>query len=110
MRGNPHFAARRPLAGCACVRRYKEPAMSDRQPDQTPDSQSLAETTAAIGSGPTNYGYAEHGLYREAFERDSCGFGLIAHMDDQPSHKLVQTAITALHRMTHRGAVAADGK
>ncbi|HET8882030.1 MAG TPA: glutamate synthase large subunit, partial [Solimonas sp.] len=51
-----------------------------------------------------------HGLYRPEFEKDSCGFGLIAHMDDQPSHKLVQTAITALARMTHRGAVAADGK
>ncbi|NKF21167.1 glutamate synthase large subunit [Solimonas marina] len=50
------------------------------------------------------------GLYRPDFEKDSCGFGLIAHMDDQPSHKLVQTAITALTRMTHRGAVAADGK
>jgi len=50
------------------------------------------------------------GLYREEFEKDSCGFGLIAHMDDQPSHQLVQTAITALARMTHRGAVAADGK
>ncbi|WP_028007342.1 glutamate synthase large subunit [Solimonas flava] len=50
------------------------------------------------------------GLYRPEFEKDSCGFGLIAHMDDQPSHKLVQTAITALARMTHRGAVAADGK
>jgi glutamate synthase (NADPH/NADH) large chain len=51
-----------------------------------------------------------YGLYRPEFEKDSCGFGLIAHMDDQPSHKLIQTAVTALHRMTHRGAVAADGK
>ena len=51
-----------------------------------------------------------HGLYRPEFEKDSCGFGLIAHMDDQASHKLIETAITALHRMTHRGAVAADGK
>jgi glutamate synthase (NADPH/NADH) large chain len=50
------------------------------------------------------------GLYRESFERDSCGFGMIAHMDDQASHWLVQTAIGALHRMTHRGAIAADGK
>ena len=50
------------------------------------------------------------GLYQPEFERDSCGFGLIAHMDDQASHKLVQSAITALQRMTHRGAVAADGK
>ena len=50
------------------------------------------------------------GLYRPEFERDSCGFGLIAQMDNQPSHWLVKTAIGALERMTHRGAVAADGK
>ena len=52
----------------------------------------------------------EQGLYRPEFERDSCGFGLIAQMDDQASHALVQSAITALQRMTHRGAIAADGK
>src|SRR6516162_5440115 len=50
------------------------------------------------------------GLHRETYERDSCGFGLIAHLDDRPSHWLVQTAITSLNRLTHRGAVAADGK
>ncbi len=49
-------------------------------------------------------------LYRAHFDRDSCGFGLIANMDDRPSHWLVQTAIGALRRLTHRGAVAADGK
>ncbi|PWG64822.1 glutamate synthase large subunit [Sediminicurvatus halobius] len=49
-------------------------------------------------------------LYRPEFERDNCGFGLIAHMDGQPSHWLVDTAIRALTRLTHRGAVAADGK
>jgi glutamate synthase (NADPH/NADH) large chain len=51
-----------------------------------------------------------HGLYREAFEKDSCGFGLIASLDDQPSHWLVQTAIASLNRLTHRGAIATDGK
>src|SRR5688572_25440982 len=50
------------------------------------------------------------GLYRESFERDACGFGLIAHLDDKASHWLVSTAIGALDRMTHRGAIAADGK
>ncbi|PIV21912.1 MAG: glutamate synthase large subunit [Hydrogenophilales bacterium CG03_land_8_20_14_0_80_62_28] len=49
-------------------------------------------------------------LYSPDFEQDSCGFGLIAQLDDQPSHKLVQTAIASLACMTHRGAVAADGK
>ena len=50
------------------------------------------------------------GLYDPAFERDSCGFGLIANIDDKASHFVVETAISALVRLTHRGAVAADGK
>ena len=50
------------------------------------------------------------GLYRPEFERDNCGFGLIAQMDGEASHWLVSTAIDALARMTHRGAIAADGK
>ena len=50
------------------------------------------------------------GLYHPSFERDNCGFGLIAQMDGKPSHWLVQTAIGSLTRLTHRGAVAADGK
>ena len=50
------------------------------------------------------------GLYRPEFEKDNCGFGLIAQMDGKPSHWLISTAISALARLTHRGAVAADGK
>ncbi|SMC29688.1 glutamate synthase (NADPH/NADH) large chain [Andreprevotia lacus DSM 23236] len=49
-------------------------------------------------------------LYSPSFEQDSCGFGLIAQMDDKPSHWLVSTAISSLACLTHRGAVAADGK
>ena len=52
----------------------------------------------------------EQGLYRPSFERDSCGFGLIASLAGRESHWLVQTAMSALGRLTHRGAVAADGK
>jgi glutamate synthase (NADPH/NADH) large chain len=52
----------------------------------------------------------KRGLYDPEFERDSCGFGLIANLDDMPSHFVVQTAISALARLTHRGAVASDGK
>jgi len=50
------------------------------------------------------------GLYRPAFEKDNCGFGLIAQMDGKPSHWLVETAIEALANLTHRGAIGADGK
>ena len=50
------------------------------------------------------------GLYRSEDERDNCGFGLIAHIKGCASHRLLQTAITSLTCMTHRGAIAADGK
>ncbi len=49
-------------------------------------------------------------LYHPSQAKDSCGFGLIAQLDGKQDHKLVETAITALARMTHRGAVNADGK
>ncbi|MEQ1669107.1 MAG: hypothetical protein ABL868_11690, partial [Sulfuriferula sp.] len=49
-------------------------------------------------------------LYSPDFEQDSCGFGLMAQLDNQPSHWLVKTAISSLACLTHRGAVAADGK
>jgi len=50
------------------------------------------------------------GLYNLDEFRDNCGFGLIAQIKGKPSHKLLQTAIEALTRMTHRGGIAADGK
>lgn len=42
--------------------------------------------------------------------KDNCGFGLLASIDNTPSHRNVEDAVTSLSRMMHRGAVAADGK
>ncbi len=42
--------------------------------------------------------------------KDNCGFGLVASINNVPSHQYLENAITALERMMHRGAVAADGK
>ncbi len=42
--------------------------------------------------------------------KDNCGFGLLASIDNTPSHKNLEDAVTALSRMMHRGAIAADGK
>jgi len=42
--------------------------------------------------------------------KDNCGFGLLASIDNTPSHKNLEDAVTSLSRMMHRGAVAADGK
>ncbi len=49
-------------------------------------------------------------LYRPEEFRDNCGFGLIAHIEGQASHRLLKTAIESLTCMTHRGGIAADGK
>ena len=57
----------------------------------------------------TQQGWLDGTLYSPDFEQDSCGFGLIAQMDNQPSHTLVQNAIGSLACMTPRGAIAADG-
>jgi glutamate synthase (NADPH/NADH) large chain len=72
-------------------------------------------TTADKASFNTSLGGADPrredwGLCRAAYEKDSCGFGLIASLDDRPSHWVLQTAISSLNRLTHRGAIAADGK
>ncbi|KIM05432.1 MAG: glutamate synthase [Sulfurovum sp. AS07-7] len=42
--------------------------------------------------------------------KDNCGFGLLASMENKQSHQNLEDAITALSRMMHRGAIAADGK
>lgn len=49
-------------------------------------------------------------LYNPNDSKDNCGFGLIAHIEGEASHKLVSTAIQGLDRMQHRGGIAADGK
>jgi glutamate synthase (NADPH/NADH) large chain len=44
------------------------------------------------------------------FHHDSCGVGFIARVSNEPSHEVLVHALTALGRLAHRGAVAADGK
>ncbi len=42
--------------------------------------------------------------------KDNCGFGLLASIDNVATHRNLDDAVTALSRMMHRGAIAADGK
>jgi len=44
-----------------------------------------------------------------AQERDACGFGLFAQLDDRASRHVVDSALTALKRLSHRGAISSDG-
>src|SRR6202030_3588213 len=47
-----------------------------------------------------NWGHPDH---------DACGTGFVAQLGSAPSHDIVQYALTALERLTHRGGVDADG-
>ena len=47
-----------------------------------------------------NWGHPDH---------DACGTGFIARLGGAPSYDIVQHALTALERLTHRGGVDADG-
>src|SRR5258708_35744606 len=49
-------------------------------------------------------------LIDERFDHDSCGVGFVASVDALPSHEILRQALTALSRLAHRGATAADGK
>ena len=42
-------------------------------------------------------------------DHDACGTGFIARLNGQPSYDIIQIALTALERLTHRGGVDADG-
>ena len=66
--------------------------------------------TPQHGGDPRRAPTHTEGLYRPEFEKDNCGFGLIANMDGEPSHWVVKTAVESLVNLTHRGAVAADRK
>src|ERR1700761_5105460 len=71
----------------------------------------MADNTSLItDQGPRDARTAAWGLCRRSYARDSCGFGLIASLDDRASHWVLQTAISSLNRLTHRGAIANDGK
>src|SRR6266513_543785 len=49
-------------------------------------------------------------LYDASLEHDACGTGFLAQISGEASHHLVQTALEALTRLTHRGAQDADAE
>src|SRR5579883_2494812 len=47
---------------------------------------------------------------RYALDHDACGVGFVTRLGAGPSREIVQRALTALHRLAHRGGVDADGR
>ena len=40
--------------------------------------------------------FAPKGLYRSAYEHDSCGTGFVARISGEPSHDIVEMAVQAV--------------
>ncbi len=57
---------------------------------------------APQGASPTS-------LIDPRFDRDSCGVGFVASSLGISNHQILQHGLTAVSRLEHRGAVAADG-
>nr|MBW4095680.1 glutamate synthase large subunit [Acidobacteriota bacterium] len=51
---------------------------------------------------------AAQGMYRPDTEKDACGLAIVATLRGEPGHDIVQSALTALRNLEHRGAVGAD--
>src|SRR5438876_10124548 len=72
--------------------------------------QFLASTLARTPESVSVRSAVSPALIDERFDHDSCGVGFVASVDGKPSHEILQQALTALSRLAHRGATAADGK
>jgi len=51
---------------------------------------------------------AQQGLYDPSFEHDACGVAMIATLNREPNHAIVQSGLRALRNMEHRGASGAE--
>jgi glutamate synthase (NADPH) large chain len=47
-------------------------------------------------------------LYDPSFEKDSCGVGFVANLDNSKQHRTVSDALTMLENMEHRGACGCE--
>src|SRR5271163_4776329 len=68
------------------------------------------DVKAALGKERSNALQSPFSLLDSRFDHDACGVGFVASLDSEASHKILSQALTALARLAHRGATAADGK
>src|SRR5271155_2079938 len=71
---------------------------------------SLASTPTGTSRSMSAFSGVSPSLIDARFDHDSCGVGFVASVNALPNHHILQQALTALGRLAHRGATAADGK
>src|ERR1700676_4875877 len=84
------------LSGSASGARLPAPRGMHRPPPSTSMTSHTKQPPEAVG------------LYDPRFEHDACGVGMVARLDNEPTHEVIRRAITALENLEHRGASGAD--
>ncbi len=90
-------------------KREKNGAAGFLHKESTTYSETMDDPTLSSWEQPQRSSFAGS-LVDSRFDHDSCGVGFVASIAGTPSHGIVQQALTALSRLAHRGATAADGK
>ena len=62
-----------------------------------------ASSFARFNTAPESFG-----LYKNEFDKDACGLAMVATLRGTPGHDIVDTALSALRNLEHRGAVGSD--
>ena len=79
---------------------------------QRPECLSAGEVKPAeslVSNVPSSQPDGPVNLIDPRFDQDSCGVGFVASALAKANHRILEDALTALSRLEHRGAVAADG-
>ncbi len=75
------------------------------------DCLSPFDQSSAPGNGQPQSELARQAtLLDPRFEHESCGVGFVATLTNVASHEILKQSLTALGRLAHRGAIAADGR
>jgi glutamate synthase (ferredoxin) len=79
---------------------------------QRPECLSTGEVKpveSLVSEVPANLPEGAVNLIDPRFDQDSCGVGFVVSALAKANHRILEDALTALSRLEHRGAVAADG-
>ncbi len=60
--------------------------------------------------GCSSFASGGKNLLDSRFDHESCGVGFVATLHGRSEHEILRLTLTALGRLAHRGAIAADGK